>query len=217
MSRYRLALAVVAGLLLADQVIKFWVKLTFYYAESIRITGWFYLYFIENEGMAFGLTLGGETGKLALTLFRLVAVVLLIWYLHRNIVRGATRGLVVSLSLILAGALGNIVDSVFYGRIFSESLPDKVATLFPEGGGYAPLLHGRVVDYLYFPIYEGFLPKWIPIWGGEYFIFFRPIFNLADAAITTGVLMILVFQRRFFPPEKKTPTAARQQQPASSE
>ncbi|MCS6990506.1 MAG: lipoprotein signal peptidase [Chitinophagales bacterium] len=202
MNRLRLALLVVALVLLADQIIKFWVKLTFFYGESRRITDWFYLYFIENEGMAFGLTLGGHTGKLALTLFRLLAVAVLSWYLLRLIRRKAAQGLVVSLSLILAGALGNIVDSVFYGRIFSESTADRLAVLFPEGGGYAPLLHGRVVDYLYFPLFEGFLPQWVPIWGGDYFIFFRPIFNIADASITTGVLLIVLFQRRFFPPEK---------------
>ncbi|MCS6918036.1 MAG: lipoprotein signal peptidase [Chitinophagales bacterium] len=208
----RLSLLVVSVVLLADQAVKFWVKLTFQYSESRRIADWFYLYFIENEGMAFGLSLGGEAGKLVLTVFRLIAVGVLIWYLNRTIRRGAPKGLVVSLSLILAGALGNIVDSVFYGRIFSESTPDQVAVLFPEGGGYAPLLHGRVVDYLYFPLFEGFLPQWVPVWGGDYFIFFRPIFNIADASITTGVLLILLFQRTFFPPQPKQKTADAEQQ-----
>ena len=145
--------------------------------------------------MAFGLELGGSYGKLFLSLFRLVAVVGIFFWL-RSLVRQKAGGLsVASVALILAGALGNIIDSAFYGVIFSESL-GAVATLFPEGGGYGSFLHGRVVDMFYFPLYKGYLPDWLPIWGGDYFIFFRPIFNLADASISVGVALMLLFQRK---------------------
>ncbi len=145
--------------------------------------------------MAFGLELGGSYGKLFLSLFRMVAVVGIFFWL-RSLVRQKAGGLsVASVALILAGALGNIIDSAFYGVIFSESL-GAVATLFPEGGGYGSFLHGRVVDMFYFPLYKGYLPDWLPIWGGDYFIFFRPIFNLADASISVGVALMLLFQRK---------------------
>lgn len=157
--------------------------------ESIPILGkYFQLYFIENNGMAFGYEFAGEYGKLFLTLFRLIAVGFIGYYIYKLIKKPeTTNSAIVALSLILAGALGNIIDSVFYGVIF----------------GYESLFHGRVVDMLYFPLWEGFLPSWIPIWGGDYFIFFRHIFNVADASITTGVLFILIFQKRIFPPEVK--------------
>jgi signal peptidase II len=157
---------------------------------------------IENEGMAFGMSWGGESGKLMLSLFRLLAVILIGFYLVRIVNRKAHPGFIISMALIFAGAAGNILDSVFYGRIFSASNSMTPAVLFPPDGGYAPLLHGRVVDMLYFPLFEGFLPKWLPMWGGDYFIFFRPIFNVADASITTGVLLIILFQKRFFPREE---------------
>lgn len=183
------------------------MKLNFNYTESLRITNWFYLYFIENEGMAFGWSLGGEWGKLLLSLFRLLAVFLIGYYLVRLVKHKAHSGFITSISFIMAGAIGNILDSVFYGKIFSMSTPSTLAVLFPEGGGYAGWLHGRVVDMLYFPLYEGFLPEWIPIWGGDYLIFFRPIFNIADASITTGVILIILFQKRFFRPNKKAQDA----------
>jgi len=189
---------VISLILLLDQSIKFWIKLHFTYNESKRLFHWFYLYFIENEGMAFGMSLGGDSGKLLLTLFRIIAAVAIGYYLIRVVNQKAHPGFIVAMSLIFAGAVGNILDSVFYGKIFSASNPGSVSVLFPAGGGYANWLHGRVVDMFYFPLYEGFLPKWIPLWGGDYFIFFRPIFNIADASITTGVLMIIVFQKRFF-------------------
>ncbi|MGB3074208.1 MAG: lipoprotein signal peptidase [Chitinophagales bacterium] len=195
---------VILSVLIIDQTLKFWVKLHFAYTESLRITNWFYLYFIENEGMAFGWSLGGEWGKLLLSLFRLAAVFLIGYYLVRLVKHKAPTGFITAISFIMAGAIGNILDSVFYGLIFSASTPTQPATLFPAGGGYAGWLHGRVVDMLYFPLYEGIIPTWIPIWGGEYLIFFRPIFNIADASITTGVILIILFQKRFFKPKPKT-------------
>jgi len=204
---YLMPAAIVASVLIIDQVIKFWIKLTFAYHEHRSVFGdWFYLYFIENEGMAFGLSWGGETGKLLLTLFRLVAVGFIFYWLKRTIDTKAHVGLVVCIALILSGALGNIVDSVFYGVIFSESTPTRVATLFPNGGGYSNWLHGRVVDMFYLPIWEGYLPQWLPFWGGDYFVFFQPIFNVADAAISVGIIAILIFQTVFFKEEKKKET-----------
>lgn len=159
---------------------------------------WFRIHFIENEGMAYGLSFGGEWGKVALTLFRLAAVIAGFILLRRLIRQRYHKGLIICGSLILAGAMGNLLDSMFYGMIFSASAYDHVAQFLPAGGGYANFLHGRVVDMLYFPVYEGFLPKWIPFKGGDYFIFFQPVFNIADASISVGVIAILLFQKRFF-------------------
>ncbi|MFI5134526.1 MAG: lipoprotein signal peptidase, partial [Chitinophagales bacterium] len=200
--RFLRPVSLIVLVLAFDQCLKFWIKLDFTYNESKRIFSWFYLYFIENEGMAFGMTWGGEAGKLMLSLFRLLAVVLIGIYLVNIINKKAHPGFITSMSLIFAGALGNIIDSVFYGTIFSASTASSPAVLFPSEGGYAALLHGRVVDMLYFPLFEGFLPKWLPVYGGDYFIFFRPIFNIADASITCGVLMIILFQKRFFRKEE---------------
>lgn len=169
------------------------------YDESINVFGhWFYIHFIENPGMAFGLEFGGDIGKLALSLFRIVAVVLIGVYLVKLIRKKVSNGLVISISLILAGAIGNIIDSSIYGLIFSESSYFTPAVLFPEEGGYSSFLHGNVVDMLYFPLFEGRFPEWLPLWGGEHFLFFRPIFNIADSAITSGVFLILLNQKRFF-------------------
>lgn len=161
------------------------------------IPDWFHIHFIENEGMAYGLKFGGEFGKIFLTLFRLAAVVVGFVFMRKLVREKYHKGLLICGSLILAGAAGNLIDSMFYGLIFSNSSPYEVAQLFPQGGGYGTFLHGKVVDMLYFPLYEGYLPKWVPIWGGEYFIFFRPVFNIADAAISVGVIAILLFQKRF--------------------
>ncbi|MCP3928359.1 MAG: lipoprotein signal peptidase [Bacteroidetes bacterium] len=192
--------ALIALVLIIDQALKFWVKTSMYYGEEIQILGldWALLHFVENNGMAFGISLGGELGKLLLSLFRILAVGFLIYYIRLLIRSGVSFGLLASFALILAGALGNIIDSAFYGLIFSDSYRGEIATFLPEGGGYAKFLHGKVVDMLYFPLIEGHFPDWFPFWAGERFSFFKPVFNIADSAITTGVLSILVFQRSFF-------------------
>jgi signal peptidase II len=186
---------VILLVLIADQVLKFWVKLTFFYDSAIPLFGdWAYLHFIENKGMAFGMEFGGKWGKLMLTLFRILAVIAIGYSLRLMVKRGALMVQCMSVALIFSGALGNIIDSTFYGVIFSESTHFQKAVLFPPEGGYAPLFHGAVVDMFYFPIWEGRLPQWLPFWGGEHFVFFRPVFNIADAAITVGVVMFIIFQ-----------------------
>lgn len=195
-----LVLLVVLAVLIIDQAVKIWVKTSMVYGEEFGILGldWARIHFVENEGMAFGITLGGTFGKLALSLFRILAVFFLI-YLIRSLIRAKeSTGLLISFSLILAGAIGNILDSAFYGLIFSASLyHGGLAELFPEGGGYAPFLYGKVVDMLYFPIIDTRLPDWFPFWGGERFQFFKPVFNIADTAISTGVISLLLFHRKF--------------------
>lgn len=182
--------------LLIDQSLKVWVKTHMAYGEEIQLFGYdgALIHFVENNGMAFGLSLGPHYGKLLLTLFRITAVVFLFIYLFRLVREGADRLLLLGFALIQAGALGNIIDSVFYGYIFSESsFHGGVATLFPEGGGYAPLLYGRVVDMLYFPLFYGTYPTWMPLLGGKAYLFFRPVFNVADVAISVGVLFLLYY------------------------
>ena len=169
-----------------------------YLGQDYRVTNWFYIHFTENPGMAFGLEFGGVWGKIALSVFRIIAIGALIFWLRSLIKSKVTPVAVTAVSLILAGAIGNILDSAFYGLMFSDSL-GRVAELFPAEGGYAPFLQGKVVDMLYFPLYSGNLPDWIPVWGGDFFIFFRPIFNLADASISVGVVLLLLYQKRIFP------------------
>ena len=170
--------------------------------DSFKVFGldWFHIHFTENPGMAFGLELGGDYGKLILSSFRIVVVCFIAYYLGQLIKRNASYALLTCVSLIFAGAVGNIVDSIFYGVIFSDSgsfHSPEVATFMPAAGGYASVLHGRVVDMLYFPLYEGFLPQWVPWMGGEYFIFFQPIFNIADTSISSGVVLAILFYKRF--------------------
>ena len=171
------------------------------YGDEIQLFGvdWALLHFVENNGMAFGFSLGGDYGKLALSVFRLIAVSFLIYYIRLLVKEKASIGLLASFGFILAGALGNIIDSVFYGLIFSESLYHGApAVLFPPEGGYGTILHGKVVDMLYFPMFQGTFPSWFPFWANEPFLFFRPVFNIADASITVGVFSILLFHRSFF-------------------
>ena len=184
----------VIGILVIDQIIKIWVKTSMYIGESIPVFGsWFQILFIENEGMAFGMKFGGNIGKIILTLFRLLASAGIIWVLAILVRKNSPKFLLVSVALILAGAFGNIIDSCFYGLIFNDN-PYEIATLFPDGGGYAPFLSGKVVDMFYFPIIDTTLPSWFPFWGGEHFTFFNAIFNFADASITIGVVLLLIDQ-----------------------
>lgn len=164
--------------------------------QEHHIADWFILHFTENVGMAFGMEFGGEYGKLALSVFRIVAVAAIGYYLYRMTKQGEDIVVIGAISLVFAGALGNIIDSTFYGLIFSESY-GQAATLFPEGGGYADVLFGRVVDMLYFPLIEGHFPSWFPFWANDHFLFFRPVFNIADSSITVGMAIIILFQKRF--------------------
>lgn len=201
MKRSHLVFLIIFFVLLIDQLLKFYIKLNFEYDGGFLIAGqeWARIHFVENEGMAFGFTFGWEYGKLLLSIFRILMVSGLIWYCAHLIKQQAPAGLLVSLSLITAGALGNIIDSAFYGLLFTESsihAPAQFASA--DIPGYGTFLHGKVVDMFYFPITTFYLPDWFPIMSGEGFLFFSPIFNFADAAITTGVFTILLFQRRFF-------------------
>lgn len=223
-----ISLLIVLAVLIVDQASKFWIKLSMRIGDEIPVFPWFRIHFLENEGMAFGLSFGENFGKLLLSLIRIAAIVFLVWYLIKlrkqreglqSRLSGLSReeatkacknssgivlknSLIVSLSLILAGAIGNMIDCAFYGLIFSESY-FHVAELFPEGGGYAPFLHGHVVDMLYFPLFHGHYPDWMPWIGGKEFLFFRPVFNIADSAVTVGFLIFLFTQRSFWWPEKK--------------
>jgi signal peptidase II len=204
MKGYTKPFLIVFCVLLADQILKFWIKLHMTLGGEYYVLGhWFIIHFTENNGMAFGLELGGEAGKLFLTLFRILAVCGIAYGMVYLIRKKYHRSLIWNISLILAGAIGNIIDSTFYGLLFSESSYYEPAKFLPKGGGYAGLFHGKVVDMFYFPLIEGTFPKWMPFWGGESFIFFRPVFNIADAAISVGVVLILVFQRNYFKEEKK--------------
>lgn len=196
----RRALWIILGVLILDQALKIWVKTSFTLGEDLVITDWFILHFTENPGMAFGVEFGGDWGKLLLSIFRIATVVFIFIWLKRLVQREVSKGGIIAVSLILAGALGNIIDSAFYGLIFQASDAYTVAEMFPEGGGYAPLLFGKVVDMFYFPIIKGYLPDWL---GGDYFIFFRPVFNLADAAISTGVGLLILNQKSVFQEETK--------------
>ena len=200
----RLVVLLVAALIVVDQVVKILVKTNMQIGEDIPLIGeWCRLHFIENEGFAFGMSMGGATGKVVLTLLRLVASVAIAWLLVRLVKGGTRSSLVVSLALIFAGAVGNLVDSCFYGLIFNESYY-SVATLFPAEGGYAPLLQGKVVDMFYFPLFEFDWPTWLPLVGGNHFEFFNAIFNVADSAITIGIVWLIIDQFFIAPKYKKS-------------
>lgn len=202
MSLFKKSVALIVVLLILDQVVKVWIKTHLMLGEEFSIFGdWFLIHFIENNGMAFGMELEGEWGKILLSLFRIVAVCGIGWYLYDISTKKAPLGLVISIALIFSGAMGNIIDSAFYGLFFNDSYY-QVATFMPEAGGYASFLHGKVVDMLYFPLLEGRFPEWLPMWGGEHYIFFRPVFNIADSYITIGVTFILLFQRKYFVQDK---------------
>lgn len=201
------AIAIIILILLIDQVSKIYIKTTFIIGDGFDVFSWFKIHFIENEGMAWGAKIPGQYGKLFLTLFRLIAIVGIGYWLWDSVRKNASRVLIVSIALIFAGALGNIIDSVFYGLIFNDST-SQVATFMPAEGGYGTLFHGKVVDMLYFPLWEGVLPEWIPFWGGTYFTFFDPVFNIADSAISIGLLLLVIFNKKAFPKKSKEEVSA---------
>ena len=191
-SNGKLAAIIIVAILLIDQAIKIWVKTSMSLHESIRITDWFYILFIENKGMAFGMELGS---KIVLSLFRVVAIAFLIYYIRQEVRAKARTGYIVCLAMILAGAAGNLIDCMFYGLIFNASSDFYVSYFVPFGTGYAPFLMGKVVDMFYFPLIETDWPSWMPFVGGDHFIFFSPIFNFADSSISVGVVLLLLFYR----------------------
>jgi len=203
--KLRSAVLIILLIIIADQALKIWIKTSFPFGHVMDGMGlrWFKLYFIENEGMAWGWKWGGRWGKMILTLFRLVAVLFGTWYLGKIVKQKYSRGFIICACLIYAGALGNLIDSMFYGLIFEDSSYVHVAKIFPSKG-YAGFLHGKVVDMLYFPIVHSTIPKWVPFVGGNSFEFFSPIFNIADASISVGVISLLIFQRRFFKKHQHT-------------
>lgn len=188
-----IAVAVIFLVLLVDQISKIWVKTNMALYDMIEVTSWFKIYFVENNGMAFGIE---AIGKLFLSVFRIIAVAAIIVYLTRLVKQNYKSGFIICIALILAGASGNIIDSVFYGAFFEASYQGHIASAVPYGEGYASLLHGKVVDMLYFPLIEGTFPKWVPFVGGNDFLFFRFIFNIADSAITVGVALLIIFYRK---------------------
>jgi signal peptidase II len=207
------SILIIALVLIADQVLKLWIKTSMTIGEEINVLGnWFIIHFTENEGMAFGMRFGGDSGKLILSIFRIIAIIAIGWYLAKITKRKENPGLIISMSLIFAGALGNIIDSAFYGMIFSESKFHEVAIMFPPEGGYSSFLHGKVVDMLYFPLIDTTWPDWFPIWGGKPLRFFEPVFNIADSSITIGVIILLLFQKRLFKPAEPKPEDIRQKE-----
>lgn len=190
-------LLIVGLVILTDQVLKIWIKLNLSLGQEIKIADWFILHFTENPGMAFGIEWGGNFGKYLLTIFRIVAVIWIFTWLVKLTRQKAHATAQISISLVLAGALGNLIDSLFYGVLFSDSY-NQVANFLPNQGGYAAFMLGHVVDMFYFPLFTVHLPDWLPLWGGESFIFFQPVFNIADASITIGVILMILFQKHLF-------------------
>lgn len=189
------SILLIAIVLILDQLLKVWIKTNMMIGQEIHFFDWFIIHFTENKGMAFGMEFGGSFGKYLLSIFRLVAIVAIAIYLKNIATTDVKKGVVLSISLVLAGAIGNMIDSAFYGLIFSESY-GQLATVFE--GGYAGFLQGKVVDMFYFPLINGHFPQWLPLIGGNHFIFFRPVFNIADASISVGVINMLILHRSFF-------------------
>ena len=218
LSNGKLAALIIALVIVIDQAFKIWVKTHFYYGEEVEITSWFKLLFIENNGMAFGMELGS---KLLLTLFRIIASGAFIYYLWR--LRNSDdvpKGYIACIALITAGALGNVIDCIAYGLIFNNPMPPQVAQLFPPDGGYATLFNGRVVDMLYFPLCESNWPQWMPMIGGNHFVFFQPIFNIADASLSVSVIVLILFYARYLAtisPKDKDTEADEESVPAQDE
>lgn len=184
-------------LLFFDQALKIWIKTNMVLGQEFKIFDWFIIHFTENNGMAFGVEFGGYIGKALLTIFRIIVVIIGINYVSRISKLNISTGSLISLGLVIGGAIGNIIDSCFYGIIFNHSL-NNIATILPETGGYAPFLHGKVVDMFYFPLINSHFPEWVPFFGGDHFIFFRPVFNVADAGISIGIFLLLLFYRKDF-------------------
>ena len=198
MSKLNKSILIVVLVLLVDQILKLWIKTHMTLGQEFNVIGhWFIIHFVENNGMAFGFEFGGEYGKIFLSLFRVVAVFGIGWYILKLVKKELPMGFIACVSLIFAGAIGNIIDSAFYGLIFNDSY-GQVSTLFPPGGGYATFLHGRVVDMFYFPLISGTYPDWVPFAGGSDFQFFRPVFNVADSSISIGIFSIIFFYRKQF-------------------
>ena len=194
LTKGRITLLIIFSVLIIDQVLKIWVKTHMYWHESIRVTDWFYIFFTENPGMAFGMEL---FGKIFLSTFRIIAVIILGWYIYRIVKNKLKTGYIACFALIFAGALGNVLDCIFYGEIFTASTNTSIARFVPFGHGYGTWFHGKVVDMFYFPIIETNWPQWMPFVGGDQFIFFSPIFNFADAAISCGIIALLIFYSKY--------------------
>jgi signal peptidase II len=192
------SILIIVLVLLVDQISKIYVKTHFSLGDSVKVFDWFQILFVENDGMAWGAKIPGDYGKLFLTLFRLVAIVGIGYWLWDSLQKKMSKVLIVAVALIFAGAFGNIIDSVIYGLIFNDS-HHQVASLFPSEGSYGTIFHGKVVDMLYFPLWKGYLPEWLPFLGGKFFTFFDPVFNIADMSISTGVGLLIAFNKRAFP------------------